>query len=74
MYTSISRGLQFLGFRHPIERVSASPFTYTPFQNYLLLKPYLDKNVVFNNEKYQGQGGGKELKSVMMYGLDRMLQ
>ena len=61
-YTSISRGLQFFGFGHPIERVSTSPFTYKPFPNFLLLKPYLDKKVVFNNERYQGQGGGQGIE------------
>lgn len=58
-YTSIARGLQFFGTGHPVEHVSTSPFTYSPQRGSLLLKPYEDKNVAFNNIIYRGKGGGQ---------------
>lgn len=61
-YSSIARGLSFFGTGHPVNYASTSPFTYLPQKNSLLLKPYEDKNVIFNNSTYKGVGGAQGVR------------
>ena len=61
-YSSIARGLSFFGTGHPVNYASTSPFTYLPRKNSLLLKPYNDKNLSFNNAIYKGKGGAKGVR------------
>lgn len=56
-YSSIAIGLQFFGPAHPVQNVSLSPFTYLPKKKSIMLQPYIDKNILFNNNVYNGDGG-----------------
>ena len=61
-YSSIARGLTFFGTGHPVDFASTSPFTYLPKKKSLLLKPYEDKNILFNNAIYKGKGGAQGVR------------
>lgn len=58
-YTSVARGLEFFGGGHPVDHVSVSPFTYLPTKNSLLVVPYLDKGIKWQNSVFKGKGGAE---------------
>jgi len=61
-YSSIARGLSFFGTGHPVNYASTSPFTYLPKKKSLLLKPYEDRNISFNNAEFKGKGGAQGVR------------
>lgn len=58
-YSSIARGLEFFGGGHPVDHVSLSPFTYLPTKNSLLVTPYIDNGVKWQNSIFKGKGGAE---------------